>query len=103
MRAYIKKLQSKSEETRKLIFTGLLIGSMSIVSLIWIYSLKDRFGSDEIQVQSSKDAKPFKLFGDSISSTFDNIKASVGNINFNSKKEEPKKQIDLIPVEPSGN
>ncbi|MCX6753840.1 MAG: hypothetical protein NTV03_02170 [Candidatus Nomurabacteria bacterium] len=96
MRAYIKKLQSKSEDTRKLIFVGLLILCMSFVSFIWIYNLGTRFGNPEVVNQTNEDIKPFKLFSNSISDTYKNMSASVGK--FTTNKEEVK-QIDLIPVE----
>ena len=100
MRAYIKKLQSKSEDTRKLMFVGSLIVCMSFVSFIWIYNLGTRFGNPKVAEQTNEDIKPFKLFGDSISNTYKDMSASVGKIT--SKKEAkvtPEKQIDLIPVE----
>lgn len=96
MRAYIKKLQSKSEDTRKLIFVGLLILCMSFVSFIWIYNLGTRFRSPDITTQTNEDIKPFKLFSNSISDTYKNMSASVGKITTN---KAPEKQIDLIPVE----
>ena len=114
MRAYIKKLQSKSEDTRKLIFTASLIISMSIVVLIWVYSLGVRFGNPEVKVQANEDIKPFKLFTNSISDVYKNMSASVGKIytsnsisntvtevkNYNEEiKAVSDKQIDLIPVE----
>lgn len=104
MRAYIKKLQSKEESTRKQILVGAMIGSMSIVGLIWFYSLGVRFGNEEVKEQVSQDIKPFKLFSNSIKDTYNNISASVGSIpsKNNTKVEvDPKleKQIELIPVE----
>ena len=96
MRAYIKKLQSKSEDTRKLIFVCALILSMSFVSFIWIYNLGTRFGSPDITTQTNEDIKPFKLFSNSISDTYKNMSASVGKITAN---KESDKQINLIPVE----
>ena len=96
MRAYIKKLQSKSEDTRKLIFVCLLILSMSFVSFIWIYNLGTRFADPEVVTQANEDIKPFKLFSNSISDTYKNMSASIGKITTN--KAEVK-QIDLIPVE----
>lgn len=96
MRAYIKKLQSKSEDTRKLIFIGVLILCMSFVSFIWIYNLGIRFGNPDIVTQANEDIKPFKLFSNSISDTYKSIGASVNKITAN--KAEVK-QIDLIPVE----
>ena len=104
MRAYIKKIQSKSEETRKQIFLATMVVSMSIVGFIWFYSLGVRFGDHVVKEKTEQDIKPFKLFSDSISNTFKNIGASVGKAPTVDKvKEEveskPEKQIDLIPVE----
>lgn len=106
MRTYIKKLQSKTEETRKLIFVSSLIASMSVVSFIWIYGLSDRLGDSQVKVQTNEDIKPFKLFTSSMSDTFKSISASVGKVSSTKeeiKKEESnedtEKEIDLIPVE----
>lgn len=100
MRAHIKKLQSKSEDTRKLIFVGTMIVCMSFVSFVWIYGLGVRFGNPEVKQQADEDIKPFKLFGDSISSTYKNVSASVGKIKLNKDPvATPDKQVDLIPSE----
>jgi len=100
MRAHIKKLQSKSEDTRKLIFAGTMIVCMSLVSLVWIYGLGVRFGNPEVKIQANEDIKPFKMFGDSISSTLKNVSASVGSIDM--KKDlssNSEKQGDLVPID----
>ncbi|MFA5773189.1 MAG: hypothetical protein WC908_00755 [Candidatus Paceibacterota bacterium] len=107
MRKYIKKLQSKSENTRKQILVGSLIICMSFVFLIWIGSLGYRFSNKETSAQAKEAIKPFALFGKTISDTYNNVSASVGNISLQLKKEESKtemktetkQQIDLIPVE----
>ena len=106
MRAYIKKLQSKSEDTRKQILIGSLIVCMSFVGLIWISSLGYKFSSKQNVAKTEDGIKPFALLKQSISDTYNNVTASVGNIS-SPKKDEPKteekvgtqKQIDLIPVE----
>lgn len=105
MRAYIKKLQSKSEIVRKQILMGSLVFCMFFVGLIWINSLGHKFSKDNTaKIQDG--IKPFALLGQTISNTYNNVTASVGNIS-SSKKEESKKvekieiekKIDLIPVE----
>jgi hypothetical protein len=102
MRRYIKKLQSKHEDTRKQILFGSLIVCMSFVCLLWVSSLGYKFGSANI-VKTEKDIEPFALFGQSITDTVNNVTASVGNISSikkeENKKVEVEKQIDLIPVE----
>jgi hypothetical protein len=101
MRAYIKKLQSKSEIVRKQILIGSLIVCMAFVGLIWIGSLSSMFGHNKVAKEENT-TKPFALLEQSISNTYNNITASVGNISSTIKKEQPKtpkKQIDLIPVE----
>ncbi len=102
MRTYIKKLQSKPEYIRKQIFFGSLIVSMAFVSIIWINSFGTKFNK-ETAAQTEEDIKPFALFGKSISDTYGNVKASVGNISLPNEKEEVKKEnekmIELIPVE----
>jgi len=106
MREYIKKIQSKSEETRKLIFAGSLIFLMSIIGFIWIYSLSVKFGSPKIAEQANEDIKPFKLFSNTMSDTYKNLSASVGKttaikdeIKNDTIETKQEKQIDLIPVE----
>jgi len=104
MRAYIKKIQSKKEETRKQIFLATMVVSMSFVGLVWFYSLGVRFGDPVAKEKTEQDIKPFKLFSDSISNTYKNISASVGKAPVVDTVKEntntaPEKQIDLIPVE----
>ena len=104
MRKYIKKLQSKSENTRKQIFVGSMIVCMSLVGLIWIGDLSNNLSNQNTATKVKEDIKPFSLFGKVISDTVGNISASVGSVSF--QKETPKnepvnpgKVIDLIPVE----
>ena len=108
MREYIKKIQAKDEDKRKQILLWLMIGSMSVVSVVWAYSLGMRFGGPKIKEQTKEDLKPFKLFSNSISDAMKNVGASVGNApSVNKIKEQQEvstpveegKQIDLIPVE----
>jgi hypothetical protein len=104
MRAYIKKLQAKDEIVRKQIFAGLMVVSMAFVGFIWIYNLGDRL-DHKAKEQVREDVKPFKLFANSLSSTYKNISASVGNISTSKTEEKkveevkPQKQVDLIVVE----
>ena len=102
MNNYIKKLQGKTEESRKLIFTTSLIVFMSVIVMIWVYGLGNHFVKPEIKEQAREDIKPFKLFSNSISSTYKSMSASVGRIT--SKKDDVKaveKEINLIPIENS--
>ena len=106
MRTYIKKLQSKSENTRKQILVSSLIVCMSFVGVIWISSFGHKFSKENV-VKTQSDIKPFALFGKAISDTIDNITASVGSAKSPAKKNVPVieekvetgKVIDLIPVE----
>lgn len=103
--SYIKKLQSKSEDTRKQILMVSIVVSMSIVVMVWMYGLGNFF-SNKTEAQASNETKPFTLFADSISETYQNISASVGKIT--SKKEikaevPAEKQIDLIQIEHTTN
>lgn len=101
MRQYIRKIQSKSENVRRQILIGSLIVSMSFVFIVWISSLGYKFDK-KVDQETEKEISPFSLFKKSMTETYDNLSASVGNV---SKKEEIKeeiqveKQIDLIPVE----
>lgn len=104
MYTYIKKLQSKKEDTRKQILVVSLVACMSFVVFVWVYGLTDHLFTQDNATQASKDIKPFTLFANSISDTYQNISASVGKIS--SKKQAdtaPDKQIDLIVVEPKTN
>lgn len=103
MRAYVEKLRAKPEHVRKQILTGSMIGSMVIVGAVWLYGLGYRFHTEVTPEATAADIKPFALFGQSISSTYQNISASVGHISFNqpsqSQNTSGEKQIDVIPVE----
>jgi len=114
MRTYIKKLQAKPESTRKQILLGSLVTSMSFVFIVWVVALGYRLGdgnnNKQVAVEESEEIKPFSLFGQSISDTYKNITASVGNISSIKKEKENAdiengevelegKQINLIPVE----
>ncbi len=109
MHKYIKKLQSKSENTRKQMLVGSLVVCMSFVFLIWVSSISSRLSGGEVAAKTEADIKPFALFGQSIKDTYSNVTASVGNISTSLKKVdtpaptgpkvEEQKQIDLIPVE----
>ena len=104
MRTYIKKIQSKSENTRKQILVGSLVVCMSLVSVVWINTLGYRFSKEKI-AQTEKEIKPFALFGQTVKETYTNVSASVGNISLNTEKDKTveketnEKIIDLIPVE----
>ena len=101
MREYIKKLRSKPEHIRKQILTASLIACMSIVLLVWISGLGYQFTKS--RAEDKETTKPFALLGQTISETYSNITASVGNVKSIKKEEEKKveveKQINLIPVE----
>jgi len=104
MRAYIKKIQSKPEDTRKQILVGSLIVSMSFVLFIWVSSIGSKFDKETPVVATEETAKPFALFGQTISDAYRNLTASVGNFSLPKDKVEAKnseKVIDLIPVEPT--
>ena len=108
MRQYIKKLQSKSVTSRKQIFAGIMVFSMVIVGSVWVYSLGGRLDT-KVKEQAREDIKPFKLFANSLSTTYKNISASVGNAEIPKIKKPAssvgkervveEKQIDLILVE----
>jgi len=77
---------------------------MSLVVTVWMYSLGDLFvKKTEAKASASNEIKPFALFANSISETYQNISASVGKISTkkSTKTEESiiNKQIDLVPVE----
>jgi hypothetical protein len=105
MRAYVNKLRAKPEHVRKQILAGSMITSMMFVGAVWIYGLGYRFHNDVTPEATAADAKPFALFGESISSAYHNITASVGNIPFSpsttSAPAPQERQIDVIPVERS--
>lgn len=105
MRAYIHKLRSKPEDARKRILVGSLIVSMAFVGVIWVYGLGYRLHNDVTPATTAAAVKPFSLFAQSISNTYQNISASVGNIhapNADTTNQPPaRKQINLIPVEPT--
>ncbi len=98
--AYIHTLQSKPEAVRKQILVVSLVSVMAAVVFIWVYSLQDHFSSDQTAANTDTTVKPFTLFANSISSTYDNISASVGKITSKKAADAPaEKQIDLIVVD----
>lgn len=114
MRAYIKKLQAKPEPERRKILFGSMATSVAFVLVVWILSLGYRFGAEGKIAKTDavdKEIKPFALFAQSISDTYKNVTASVGDSVSNVKKEKENldvesdsvelsgKQINLIPVE----
>lgn len=81
MREYIKKLQSKPEPVRKQIVVGLMAVSMLFVGVVFVYSMRSTInGNDESQAKVDSLA-PFRLLGDSISDTYNNMSASVGKVS----------------------
>ena len=99
MYLYIKKLQKKSENTRKQILAGSLVLSMSFVFLIWISTFGQK-AETRVARETENQIKPFSLLSTSFSETYNNISASVGNIpKKTTEKKKKEKVIDLIPVE----
>lgn len=99
MYSYIKKLQTKKEDTRKQILAGSLIISMSFVFLVWISTFGQK-AETKIAKETEEEVKPFSLLSKSFSETYNNISASVGNIpKKTTEKKKKEKVIDLIPVE----
>jgi hypothetical protein len=99
MRKYIRKLQSKPKDYRKKVMVVAMCISMVLVVSVWVYDLSDD-SKDVSKDQVSDSVKPFKLFGNSISSAYQNITASVGNISSIKKQvDDGQKQVELIPVE----
>lgn len=103
MKTYIKKLQSKPEDSKKQILFWSLVICMSLVCLVWITSLGPRFNKEQV-AKTEEEIKPFTMFGQAISDTYDNVSASVASVPSKDdviveEKEINEKQIDLIPVE----
>ncbi len=105
MYKYIQKVRGKDESARKKVLVRWMSLSMAVVVLAWVFTISYRFNNKVVALNEKEDnsPKPFTLFSDSISSTYENIVASVGNIeNLKDIKREIKgeeKMIDLIPVE----
>ena len=99
MNSYIKKLQSKSEKSRKQILMITVISCMAVILLGWAYSLGDHLGSTSVSAtqEEGSDLKPFKIFANSISNMYKDSKASAGDAQ--PVNTQAPKQIDLIPVE----
>ena len=102
MREYIKKLQNKPEDIRKRILIGTVFSCMVLVFAVWVYNLTDRF-SDNIGEKIRSDIKPFALFKNSLTDTYNNISASVGKASLGEEKKVEEKQIDLIVVDKNTN
>ena len=99
MLKYIKRVQSKNEGDRKKVLIIWMSVSMVLVLSVWVCGFTDKFGPKTV-AKASEDIKPFKLFANSMSQTYQNISASVGNIpSLSNTKKTEEKVIDLIPVE----
>lgn len=98
MKDYIYKLRAKPEEVRKQYMFFFMAISMAVVCGIWAYSLTNNFSKsdDTPSVGINEDVKPFALFGQTVKSTYENVKASA--VDPFSKKEN-KIQESTIPVE----
>ena len=80
-----------------------LVSTMIVVVFIWVQSLGDKF-TNQTAEKTDKSLSPFSLFANSVSNTYSDITASVGDISEKSKNEstvKSPKQINLIPVEPA--
>jgi len=95
MRAHIKKLQSKSEQTRKQILIGSIIVCMSLVIFVWVSSLGHKFNK-ETSTNTQEEIKPFAIFGQTIKDTVNDITTSTNKAP--SAKEETDNQINLNPI-----
>ncbi|MFA7315631.1 MAG: hypothetical protein WC059_02395 [Candidatus Paceibacterota bacterium] len=80
MREYIKKLQSKPEPVRKQIVVGLMAVSMLFVGVVFVYSMRSTINGNEKSQTKAESLAPFRLLGDSISETYNNMSASVGKV-----------------------
>lgn len=80
MKKYIKKVREKSENERKrLLFVWMAI-SMSLVVLVWFYSLGHRF-NERVSEKAREDIKPFKMLGNSLSGTIKDVESQLGKIS----------------------
>lgn len=102
---YIKHLQSKPIEHKKqIIAVGMIMSSFVVIGAFYL-NINNAFSQNTNQVSVNDDIGPFKLFKNSISNTYSNLTASVGNIKniTKTKEQEPEKleegkMIELIPV-----
>ena len=105
MYEYIKKLQNKDEDSKKIALIGFMSISAIVVGLVWYASMQKRFIEVVVAKEKEKNqVSPFKMFQNSLSDTYNNVSASVGEIKsgkFLEQKEKKEKQVDLIVVEPT--
>ncbi|ETB63842.1 TPA: hypothetical protein DIC38_02110 [Candidatus Nomurabacteria bacterium] len=105
MYKYIQKVKEKNESARKRVLAKWMFVSVFVVVGAWALTVSSRFNNSIVAKNEVEDnsPKPFVLFKDSISSTYKNVLASVGNIeDLKDIKREIKgeeKMIELIPVE----
>lgn len=97
MREYIKKLQSKPEPVRKQIVVGLMITSMFFVAIVFVFSVRSTMSGDE-KSTAVDNLAPFKLLGDSISDTYDNVSASVGKISLPEKQPDQDQSNEVSDI-----
>lgn len=101
MRAYVKKLQNKSEESRKQILFFTMVISMSLVAGVFIYGLGSQFREIAKKEEAqNKTTGPFRLMADSISKSYKNMTASA----FNSMPNKQDRELlnSVVPEIPEG-
>ena len=101
MREYIKKLQAKPEPVRKKIVVGLMVTSMFFVAVVFVFSVRSTIRGHE-KSTAVDNLAPFKLLGNSISDTYDNVSASVGKISL-PEKQSDQEQSNQMPDESSSD
>lgn len=88
MRKYIKHIQSKPEPVRKKLLIISMTASTVLVGIVWMFSIY-RTVNPSVSENTPNTITPFKLFGESVSQTYKNISASVGNIQVNTPAPVP--------------
>lgn len=103
MQEYIRKLQSKDEDSRKIALIGFMALSIVVVGFVWYVSMQKRFTKVVIkQEQDKTQVSPFQMLKNSFSNTYQSVTASVGDIKngkFKNDKIIEEKMLDVTIVD----
>lgn len=96
MLKFIRKLQSRSEEDRKLIVMIALVVSMTIIIGIWLATFalhnSDKKNNIEKETIKNKGQSPFLIMKESFTETFKNIGNSISGMDLSDAKKDLNKE-----------
>ncbi len=104
IKSFIRKLRSKPEDTRRIIFVVSLASSMIVVILIWISGITNPSSKKVIKEKDSVEEtnKLFAVIKDGIKETIGDLAASLKDINImiSGIKEDIEREKEIIEISP---